>query len=89
MSKIIFWLVVVFAILLGLRLLNTAKARKRALLPPVSATGSPPARDAGTRVASRTHAASRRRVREWFRELIPATFRGWASVERPRRASVA
>lgn len=30
MSKIIFWLVVVFVVLLGLRLLNTAKTRKRA-----------------------------------------------------------
>ena len=30
MSKIILWLVVVFAVLLGLRLLNAAKARKRA-----------------------------------------------------------
>ncbi len=30
MSKFIFWIVVVFAILFGLRLLNAAKARRRA-----------------------------------------------------------
>jgi uncharacterized protein len=30
MSKVIFWIVVVFAALLGLRLLNAAKARQRA-----------------------------------------------------------
>jgi hypothetical protein len=30
MSKLIFWLVVVFAILFTLRLVNTAKAKKRA-----------------------------------------------------------
>jgi hypothetical protein len=29
MSKVVFWLVVVFAILFGLRLLNAAKAKKR------------------------------------------------------------
>lgn len=29
MSKIVFWLVVVFGILFALRLINTAKARKR------------------------------------------------------------
>jgi large-conductance mechanosensitive channel len=30
MSKLLFWLVVVFAILFALRLVNTAKAKKRA-----------------------------------------------------------
>ena len=30
MGKVVFWIVVVFAVLLGLRLLNFAKARRRA-----------------------------------------------------------
>ena len=34
MGKIIFWLVVVFAVLLVLRLVNTAKAKRRTQAPP-------------------------------------------------------
>jgi uncharacterized protein len=46
MSKVIFWIVVVFAVLFGLRLLNTAKARRRDATPP-----APPAAETMVRCA--------------------------------------
>lgn len=43
MSKLIFWLVIVFAVLFALRLINTAKAKKRAqAAAPPKAGPSPP-----------------------------------------------
>jgi formylmethanofuran dehydrogenase subunit E len=42
MSKLIFWLLVVFAILFALRLVNTAKARKRAKAAEAPKAEAPP-----------------------------------------------
>ena len=42
MSKLIFWLLVVFAILFALRLVNTAKARKRAKAAEAPKAKAPP-----------------------------------------------
>jgi hypothetical protein len=42
MSKLIFWIVVVFAILFALRLFNTAKAKKRAQAADPPKAGPPP-----------------------------------------------
>lgn len=42
MSKLVFWLVVVFAVLFALRLVNTAKAKKRAQSADRAKAGTPP-----------------------------------------------
>jgi formylmethanofuran dehydrogenase subunit E len=42
MSKLLFWLLVVFAILFALRLVNTAKARKRAKAAEAPKAEAPP-----------------------------------------------
>lgn len=43
MGKVIFWVVVVFAVLFALRLLNSAQARRRGASPPPDGTPAGPA----------------------------------------------